>query len=254
MADSEDLFSAEIDVLVATLSHALRTPLNGIVGWTDLLKNGARSGEDIERAAESIDRNAKTLSRVVSGLLEVLPHVFERCRQEESGQALGLGMAIVKHLVEENAGPMSVDVVQPNLDGIHVLIVEDDPDGNELACMVLQRYGARVTSVMSATRALDVLDMLDAKGEQPQVLVSDIGLPDMDGIELIKRVRRGTGANIPAVALTAYASRQDATKAILAGFDAHVAKPVQPATLGSIVSHFVGRERAASPRSASSAA
>ena len=81
---------------------------------------------------------------------------------------------------------------------------------------------------------------LDA--ERPQILVSDIGLPDMDGMDLIRavRLRKDDGA-IPAVALTAYASRQDATKAISAGFDAHVAKPVQPATLGSVVVRLLAR-------------
>ena len=75
------------------------------------------------------------------------------------------------------------------------------------------------------------------------VLVSDIGLPDMDGMELIRRVRASTRIGpIPAVALTAYASRQDATKAISAGFDAHVAKPVQPMTLGSAIVRLLKRQ------------
>ena len=90
---------------------------------------------------------------------------------------------------------------------------------------------------MTAAAALDALD-----GARPQVLVSDIGLPDMDGMDLIKAVRaRKKDGAIPAVALTAYASRQDATKAIAAGFDAHVAKPVQPAMLGSVVERLLAR-------------
>ena len=183
---------------------------------------------------------------------------------------LGLGLAIVKHLVEEHGGSVSASseghgkgasftvelplaaesslgreeeahslspAGDPDLTGVHVLIVEDDPDGNELVCTILERYGARVTSAMTAAAALDALD-----GARPQVLVSDIGLPDMDGMDLIKAVgaRKKDGA-IPAVALTAYASRQDATKAIAAGFDAHVAKPVQPAMLGSVVERLLAR-------------
>ena len=210
---------------------------------------------------------------------DFLPHVFERFRQEETGRAkgLGLGLAIVKHLVEEHGGTVSAaseghgkgasfTVVlpvaaaaassveesdstslpptgEPDLTGVHVLIVEDDPDGNELVCTILERYGARVTS---ATTAAAALDALEEAADRPQILVSDIGLPDMDGMELIKLVRaRKEDAGIPAVALTAYASRQDATKAISAGFDAHVAKPVQPATLGSVVVRLLARGGAA---------
>jgi CheY-like chemotaxis protein len=196
---------------------------------------------------------------------DFLPHVFERFRQAETARTrgLGLGLAIVKHLVEEHGGTVAAasqgrgkgatftvelpiatesaaaiseereiaEMGEPDLAGIHVLIVEDDPDGNELICTILERYGAKVTSATTAGEALEKLC-----ADRPNVLVSDIGLPDMDGMELIRAVRaRPDLAAIPAVALTAYASRQDATKAIGAGFDAHVAKPVQPLTLGTAV-------------------
>jgi CheY-like chemotaxis protein len=122
---------------------------------------------------------------------------------------------------------------------VHALVVEDDPDGNELITTILERYGARVTSVGTATAALDALD-----AERPDILVSDIGLPDHDGIELIKMVRtRASAKAMPAIALTAYASRQDAAKAIAAGFDAHVAKPVQPGTLGTTVARLIASGR-----------
>jgi CheY-like chemotaxis protein len=145
--------------------------------------------------------------------------------------------------VEESDSTSLPPTGEPDLTGVHVLIVEDDPDGNELVCTILERYGARVTS---ATTAAAALDALEEAADRPQILVSDIGLPDMDGMELIKLVRaRKEDAGIPAVALTAYASRQDATKAISAGFDAHVAKPVQPATLGSVVVRLLARGGAA---------
>jgi CheY-like chemotaxis protein len=207
---------------------------------------------------------------------ELLPHVFDRFRQAESARSrgLGLGLAIVKHLVEEHGGHVAADsegqgkgatftvdlpisavdstteeIVapsalppsgQPALEGVHALVVEDDPDGNELITTILERYGARVTSVGTAAAALDALE-----ADRPDILVSDIGLPDADGIELIKMVREKTRADVlPAIALTAYASRQDAAKAISAGFDAHVAKPVQPGTLGLEVARLVARKPA----------
>lgn len=202
---------------------------------------------------------------------ELLPHVFERFRQAEQARArgLGLGLAIVKHLVDEHGGDVRalsdgpgkgarfevnlpiaeeealaeehgarVSAPAPGggeLGGVHVLVVEDDPDGNELITTILERFGARVTSVGNAASALEALDK-----ETPNLLVSDIGLPDADGMTLIRQVRqRPEAAKLPAVALTAYASRQDATKAIAAGFDAHVAKPVQPAMLGSVLARLL---------------
>ncbi len=204
---------------------------------------------------------------------DLLPHVFERFRQAEKARAkgLGLGLAIVKHLVEEHGGDVRAQsdgqgkgarfsVELPiaeeesaaedsgarasspapgggELSGVHVLVVEDDPDGNELITTILERFGARVTSVATAASALEALDH-----EPPDMLVSDIGLPDADGMTLIRQVRQKPAfAKIPAVALTAYASRQDATKAISAGFDAHVAKPVQPSALGGVLARLLAR-------------
>ena len=115
----------------------------------------------------------------------------------------------------------------------------------------LERFAAvqqcgRVDPRLVGEVAIEILEGSDEE-ERPDVLVSDIGLPDMDGMELIKNVReRPAIARIPAVALTAYASRQDATKAITAGFDAHVAKPVQPATLGRVLMRLLASSRLAS--------
>ncbi|MBX3261342.1 MAG: response regulator [Labilithrix sp.] len=256
-------------VITNLLSNAIKfTPRGGTVS--------VRLTGDDERVRLTVSDTGDGIAA------EFLPHVFERFRQEPTEGAasarqpranqagLGLGLAIVKHLVEQHGGTataaseghgkgasFSIELPlvaepstgrdeeaaslpptgEPDLSGVHVLIVEDDPDGNELVCAILERYGARVTSAMTAAAALDALD-----GARPQILVSDIGLPDMDGMELIKNVRaRKDDGAIPAVALTAYASRQDAMKAIAAGFDAHVAKPVQPAMLGSVVVRLLAR-------------
>jgi len=196
-------------------------------------------------------------------------------RRNQSG--LGLGLAIVKHLVELHGGsvhaeseglgkgstfvvslplgprrsvappPLSSEdeagglALPPNgapllaLSGLHALLVEDDPDGCELMEMMLRRFGARVTAVSTFQAALAALH-----AEEPDVLVSDIGLPDGDGFSLLKQAREAN-RNLPAVAVTAYASRQDVARALAAGFQAHVAKPVEPAQLSAAVARASGR-------------
>jgi PAS domain S-box-containing protein len=210
---------------------------------------------------------------------EFLPLMFDRFRQaahspSRAQRGLGLGLAIVKHLVELHGGsvsahsegvgkgaqivvtlplrspeqnalvtvpqeattaPDSAPVNQPALAGIYALLVEDDPDGSDLMQMMLRRFGAEVTAVGTAAAALE-----SVKNRRPDVLVSDIGLPDGDGFALLKRVRE-SNRDLPAVAVTAYASRQDVAKALAAGFQAHVAKPVEPAQLSAAVAHASGR-------------
>jgi len=193
-------------------------------------------------------------------------------------RGLGLGLAIVKHLVELHGGtvtahseglgkgarfvvtlPLGVpaalasdteiaDVPAPEeqveapaqaergaLSGIYALLVEDDPDGCDLMQMMLRRFGAEVTAVSTAAAALE-----SVRERRPDVLVSDIGLPDGDGFQLLRLVRE-SNHDLPAVAVTAYASRQDVAKALAAGFQAHVAKPVEPAQLSAAVAHASGR-------------
>ena len=212
---------------------------------------------------------------------EFLPVMFERFKQADSGahraqRGLGLGLAIVKHLVELHGGtvtahsegvgkgsrfvvtlPLGVpaaigsnaELIQASLpeaapappaergalSGIYALLVEDDPDGCDLMQMMLRRFGAEVTAVSTAAAALE-----SVRERRPDVLVSDIGLPDGDGFQLLKRVRE-SNQDLPAVAVTAYASRQDVAKALAAGFQAHVAKPVEPAQLSAAVAHASGR-------------
>jgi len=208
---------------------------------------------------------------------EFLPVMFERFKQADNGahraqRGLGLGLAIVKHLVELHGGTVTAhsegigkgalfvvmlplglpaEMVASNgeapapqpeaattlgaLSGIYALLVEDDPDGCDLMQMMLRRFGAEVTAVSTAAAALE-----SVRERRPDVLVSDIGLPDGDGFQLLKLVRE-SNHDLPAVAVTAYASRQDVAKALAAGFQAHVAKPVEPAQLKAAVAHASGR-------------
>ena len=178
---------------------------------------------------------------------------------------LGLGMAIVRHLVELHGGTVTVEsggegngttfrLKLPRhtgeapaelltagrslpaempfdqlelLNGVHILIVEDDADSRNVLALLLQRLGALVEAVASAKEAFDRLSH-----RRPDVLVSDIGMPDEDGYSLIRRVREMPGNHkVPAIALTAYARKQDAEAAIGAGYDQHLPKPVAPADL-----------------------
>ncbi len=246
-------------VVANVLSNAVKfTPEGGTIS--------VRLSRDQERAFIVVQDDGEGIEG------ELLPHVFDRFRQAEAARTrgLGLGLAIVKHLVEDHEGHVWAEsegkgrgtkvtvelplvsatdapddepaapadvAVGSELTGVHALLVEDDPDGNELITMVLQRCGARVTSVATAAAALRALD-----AEKPDVVISDIGLPDVDGIELIKQIRGlPCCEGLPAVALTAYASRQDAVRVISAGFDAHMAKPVQPAVLGVEIARVLAR-------------
>ena len=212
---------------------------------------------------------------------DFLPHVFERFRQADAAanrrhQGLGLGLAIVRQLVELHDGTVSAEsagegqgakftvslpipplldpVVDlgapstsllplapalPQLQGLRVLVVEDDDDSREALATLLELHGVRVVAMASGAEAVAALD-----GVLPDLLVSDIGMPGMDGYDLIRKVRRRTedrGGLLPALALTAYADPEDAQKAFAAGFQLHLAKPVTPAELLRGMARLVGR-------------
>jgi CheY-like chemotaxis protein/two-component sensor histidine kinase len=218
---------------------------------------------------------------------DFLPYVFDRFRQADSSATrsfggLGLGMAIVRHLVELHGGtvkaeslgvgrgatftvklpllanytpdispvndaePMAPTVEEgllldnPSvLEALRVVVVDDEADARELCTAILEQYGARVTAVASASEALDVIQQ-----SQPDVLVSDIGMPQEDGYSLIARIRdlqAEQGGQIPAIALTAYARESDRTKVLLAGFQQHLGKPIRPTELVVVVAALTGR-------------
>ena len=202
---------------------------------------------------------------------EFLPFIFERFRQADSSYTrnqggLGLGLAIVQHIVNLHDGTVTAEsegegkgatlkVVLPvvpaetksflsmerfhkstrqniDLDGLKVLIVEDDEESRELLSLILKHGKGNVQSADSVQEALEIL-----KGWKPDVLISDIGLPGEDGYKLISILRSDPDTRtIPAIAVTAYASSYDKTKALESGFQYHMSKPLDPADLIQVVS------------------
>jgi CheY-like chemotaxis protein len=122
--------------------------------------------------------------------------------------------------------------------GVHVLVVDDEPDAREFVKRLLNHAGATVSTAGSAAEAMERIASC-----QPDVLVCDIGMPGEDGFSLIQRLRgldQETGGTLPAIALTAYARSEDRVRAIRSGFQNHLAKPIEPTELLAIVSSLVG--------------
>jgi CheY-like chemotaxis protein len=127
----------------------------------------------------------------------------------------------------------------PDLASIRVLLVDDEPDARELISHILCGCGASATAAANAMEALKLLEE-----QEFDVLISDIGMPEVDGYELLRRARpvmQKTGRRIPAIALTAFARSEDRTKALQAGFLVHVAKPVEPSELAATVASVTDR-------------
>ena len=206
-----------------------------------------------------------------------LPHVFDYFRQEDASSTrtfggLGLGLAIVRYLTELHGGTVAVqsagegkgatftvklptvdrviasqpeprNLIEQSLHGYKILVADDDRDSKDLAAFVLQAAGA---SVLTAESAIDVLQVLSET--QIDLLVSDIGMPDLDGYELLQQVRAASNL-VNAIALTAYAGGADQKRAIAAGFQAHLAKPIDPEQLISIAVALLKKNAESSPHS-----
>lgn len=225
--------------------------------------SGASVQASATREAESV---VVRLSDTGQGIgAEFLPHVFDFFRQEDATKSrrhggLGLGLAIVRHLTEAHGGtaraesdgpgkgttvtitlPMytgptvetaeALEVGRPQLAGIRILVIDDDIETGELLSRSLGELGATVVRASSAAEA-----RAEISRQRPDAIVSDIGMPDEDGLDFMRSLkRRAEHAAIPAIALTAYASTQDRDEAIEAGYHEHVAKPAPPYQLARVI-------------------
>jgi PAS domain S-box-containing protein len=211
---------------------------------------------------------------------DLLPYVFDRFRQGEGGTkrkygGLGLGLSLVKTLVELHGGTVSarsdglgkgslftvhlplravrldlsatgqhddgvppIESILPRLDGLRILMVDDEADARDLLAKVLRDAGAIVAAVGSVVEALQVIETV-----QPQVLLSDIAMTAQDGYDFIRLVRKSgrSAKDLPAIALTAFAHKEDIRRVLLSGFQMHVAKPVDPYDLIAVVASLAGR-------------
>ena len=240
--------------------------LQQVIG--NLLANAVKFTPESGRIEVCIDDEGSHLRLVVrdTGIgidPEFLPYVFDRFRQADASRTrryggLGLGLAIVRQLVElhggsvraESAGPgkgarFVVTLLReedpPHVDatpgadrrheaedfsGLRVLVVDDEPDARDLVGHVVRERGAEVSLAGSAREALALVDSF-----LPDVMLSDIGMPGMDGYELIRRVRRNRRVQPQAIAISAYARAEDRSRAIDAGYDGYLVKPLHPASL-----------------------
>jgi len=253
----------------------------------NLLSNAAKftdAGGTIELRVEQVSGRARiVVSDTGKGIdAEFLPLIFERFRQADTSSSrreggLGLGLALVRELVELHGGTIRADspgigqgatfVVElpvtrsqerqgpsgsaagapPHdaLAGTHVLLVEDQADARALLLAILQAAQARVTTFTSSAAALEHLRRAGGS-DRPDVLVSDIGMAPYDGYHLIAEIRKlpvDQGGSVPAVAVTAYASTTDRERALDAGYQEHVPKPVDPAGLVAAITRAVRRTR-----------
>jgi signal transduction histidine kinase/CheY-like chemotaxis protein len=232
------------------------------------------SGGQVEIRLESVGTQAQIqVSDTGKGIEpEFLPHVFDYFRQADNSATrtfggLGLGLAIVRQIVELHGGtvqaesegddkgatftvllPMTTVVsdtsnnkglpdASPNLQGIKVLVVDDEVDTRDLIVSILEEYGASVCAVASASDALKAFAV-----QKPNILLSDIGMPEMDGYMLIRQIRSlppEQGGEIKAIALTAYAGEINQQKILSSGFQKHLTKPIEPAKLAMAIASLV---------------
>jgi PAS domain S-box-containing protein len=258
----------------------------------NLLSNAVKftpEGGVVEVAVKTVEKNVEiTVRDSGQGISpELLPVIFDRFQQADLSRTrrfggLGLGLSLVKQLVELHGGMVSVEsegeglgatftvklplkvkasgilkismlsalkknettnTMQSSLTNLRVLVVDDDPDAREISAIVLKQQGALVIQANSASQAFTILSST-CKDQLPELLLSDIGMPDEDGYSLLRRVRAlppEQGGNIPAVAVTAFTSAEDRRRALDTGFQAHVSKPIDTDELIEIVAKLSNR-------------
>jgi signal transduction histidine kinase len=246
---------------------------------------GGRVEITLERVGTHVQTTVADTGQGINA--EFLPHVFERFRQADSSSTrkfggLGLGLSIVRHLVELHGGTVQVDspgegqgatftvrfplltgyeescnthsvehsgdsavTAELSLKGIRVLVVDDDTDSRAVIGEMLLQFGAEVLTAASAHDALQALELWS-----PDVLLSDIEMPNEDGYSLLQKIRSrdgNSGGLIPAAALTAYGRSEDRVRALTAGYQIYLTKPVDPHELAQVVASLVKTSQISNP-------
>jgi PAS domain S-box-containing protein len=267
-----DMRSEMISGDPARLQQVVWNLVNNAIKFTP---NGGRIEVRLKRAESHLELKISDTGQGITA--ELLPYLFERFRQGDVSTnrthgGLGIGLAIVKHLVEMHGGVASASspgpgkgatftvrlpvqasldnslyaAANPNgghigeiarLEGVRVLFVDDDADACTAISCILNETGAVVKTALSVNAALGIIEQF-----KPQVLISDIGMPEQDGFELIREVRaRGYSYQaVPAIALTALARPEDRRRALLAGYQVHLAKPIDAGELSATVAALIG--------------
>jgi len=275
----ETLIDASLRMVSGDADRLQQVVWNILSNAAKFTPNGGRIEISVSQSATHVHIQVKDTGPGIEP--EFLPYVFERFRQADGSTTrihggLGLGLAIVRHLVELHGGTIAVgnsktgsgaiftirlplpsgelrpealaeaaaalketQSEQASLEGLQILVADDETDALDLITVELAQHGAKVTAVTNAADALKAL----AQGRF-DLLISDIGMPKIDGYELIRQIRKleaGKDKRIPAVALTAYARVEDRMQAIVAGYSTHIAKPVDATELVTIVAGLSGR-------------
>jgi CheY-like chemotaxis protein len=277
----EVLLDPQVEPIPGDADRLQQVVWNLLTNAVKFTPKGGRVQVRLERINSHVELTVSDSGKGIES--EFLPHVFDRFRQADQKSTrthggLGLGLSIVRQLVElhggsvhaksEGEGQGATFVVQlplmvtprgveqqghrhptaggnmeldcpPQLDRLRILVVDDEDDTRDLLRTVLEQCGAEVVTAGSAMEALEAL-----KKSKPDVLISDIGMPEDDGYALISKVRAlsaARGGKVPAIALTAYARTEDRVRALMAGFQVHLSKPIEPVELVTVVASLVGR-------------
>lgn len=270
-------FDPDVDVIEGDADRLQQVFWNLLSNAVKFTPNRGQIDVSVKRDGKNIKIEVRDSGQGIKP--EFLPFVFERFRQADSSYTrqvggLGLGLAIVRHLVELHGGDVSVKSRGENLgatftvslpvtaknqqetppenaeieaseisedeklfDGVRILLVEDDDDSREMLRVMFSQYGTKVTDFATAAEAFD-----EIKKNQTDIIISDVGLPKEDGYQLIGRIRKlapEQGGQTPAIALTGYANLQDRIHALDAGFQEHLAKPVDLDVLIEIVKNMI---------------